>query len=180
LIKLAQSGSANYRKPALQALGLLAGEAELPLLIDLVAETKDDQLRAEAAAALNGAYQRCQTRTGHAPVQLLVVKLNSGDPNTRVALLPVCSGLSSPEIRTALQKALADQNAAVREAAIRAVCDTTDPELLPQVVQIARETQDENFKTIAISACVRLTSPEENPRLTNAQRLEPLKQILQP
>lgn len=178
LLDLAHQGSAGARKPVLQALASLAGETELPALIDLVAEAKDETTRAEAAEAASAAYQRCQAKTARAPVEPLVAKLNSADPETRAALMPICSGLSSPGIRAALEKGLSDSNPKVHGAAIRALCDTTDSKLLVEVVRVAQQEKEGNFKTLAISACVRLVSPEENLHLSNAERLGPLEAIL--
>lgn len=178
LLDLARTVPEEKRQPVLSALGSLAGEAEIPALLGLVADAKNQSARTQAAEAVNATYQRCEMKTGHAPAAALIAKLNSAAPETRAALMPICSTLHSPEIRTALRKAVQDSNQSVREAAIRAMCDTSDPGLLQDLVQLAASVPDDNFKTMAISACVRLTSPEENPHLTNAERLQPLETIL--
>jgi HEAT repeat protein len=170
-------GTAQTRKPALQALAALATETELPPIVDFVAEAKNETERVEAAEALAAAYQHCQLIKGHAPAFPLLAKLRAADPRTRAALMRICSSLTDPEIRSELQKALHDPDAEVRQAAIRAICDTSDPKLLRDLVQLAKSAPEENFKTMAISACVRLTSPEENPHLSNNERLEPLESI---
>jgi hypothetical protein len=95
-----------------------------------------------------------------------------------VALLPVCSGLIDAEVRTSLRAALKDANPQVRAAAIRALCDTKDPELLPDLLGVVRDTREENFRTLAVGACVRLTTQEDGVKLSSPQRLDVLKQIL--
>ena len=104
--------------------------------------------------------------------------LATGAPEARIALLPVCSGLIDPGLRTSLRAAVAAQDPLVRAAAIRALCDTSDPELLPDVVKIACGAQEENLRSLAIRACVRLTTQEETIKLPVKDQIEPLKAIL--
>ena len=70
-----------------------------------------------------------------------------------------------PRCATALRAALADPDPQVRAAAIRALCDTRDAELLPDVVKVACEAPEENLRSLAIRACVRLTTQEETIKL---------------
>ena len=81
-------------------------------------------------------------------------------------------------MRTALRAAVADPDPQVRTAAIRALCDTSDPELLPDVLKVACEAPEENLRTLAIRACVRLTTQEETIKLPIKDQVEPLKTIL--
>src|SRR5205085_6995937 len=76
-----------------------------------------------------------------------------------------------PEIRAALRAAIADSNPQLRSAAIRAVCDTRDPELLPDLSKLACAAPEETLRTMAIGACVRLTTQEETIKLDNSKRL---------
>ena len=61
------------------------------------------------------------------------------------------------------------------QQSIRALCDTCDPELLPDVRTIACAAPEENLRTLAIRACVRLTTQEETIKLTVKQRVELLR-----
>ena len=77
-----------------------------------------------------------------------------------------------------MRAAVAAQDPQVRAAAIRALCDTSDAELLPDVVKLACGAPEENFRTLAIRACVRLTTQEETIKLPVKEQIEPLKAIL--
>jgi HEAT repeat protein len=178
LLRIATQGNAASQKAALKALSLLADESRLPAMVQLVTAAADETQRSQAADALNRAYQRVQAKNGRVALAPLIAALNSGTPETKAALLPICSGFSAPESRAAIRAALADKNLAVRTAAIHALCDTSDVELLPDAERLATEAPDDSTKNLAIGACVRLTTPEEGARLTNAQRLEVLKAIL--
>jgi hypothetical protein len=66
----------------------------------------------------------------------------------------------------------------VRSAAVHALTDTTDPELLEDVLSLARSTHEDSERTLAISGGVRLVTQEESVRLTAAQRVASLKSLL--
>ena len=178
LVELARGGSGSASKAALQALVLLVDDSQLGLMVQFVVEAKTETARADAAEALNSACRQIQTRRGKANIQPVVDGLATGSTEARIALLPVCSGLIDPGIRTALRAAVAAQDPQVRAAAIRALCDTSDPALLPDVVKIACGAPEENFRTLAIRACVRLTTQEETITLSAKDQIEPLKTIL--
>lgn len=178
LLALAQQGPDSARSGALQALALLAGPPQMEALVSLVLEAKSDSARAQAAEALQAAFQRLQAKHGHVDAAPLVTGLAASSTKARVALLPVCSGLADPRLRAMLRLGLLDPNPPVRAAAIRSLCDTTDAMLWPDLVKAACETPEENLRALAIGGCVRLATREENIKLPNAQRLEAFKAIL--
>ncbi len=177
LLDLAQQEPDSARKAALQALGLLVDEPQLGPLVNLVLTAKADLPRAEAVEALNAACQRLQSRRGHFKLDPLVQGLATGPTEGRIALLPVCSQLVDPQVRSAFRAAVVDSDARVRAAATRALCDTTDAELLPDLVKVASTAPEENVRALAVGGCVRLTAQEET-KLSNAQRVETLKALL--
>jgi len=170
LLVLAQQGPNSARGPALQALGLLVDEAELPVLVDCVLKTPEEPARAAAAEALNSSYQRLLAKRGRVDVAPLAQGLATGSVAARIALLPVCSGLAAPRAREAMRRGLKDPDPKVRSAAIRALCDTIDMELLSDLMEVARQTPDENIRTLAVGGCVRLLTAEEAGRMPAAQR----------
>ena len=178
LVELAREGSGSASKAALQALVVLVDDSQVGLMVQFVVEAKTDTARADAAEALNSACHQIQTRRGRVNIEPLVEGLATARLSARIALLPVCSGLIDPKVRAALRAAVAATDPQVRAAAIRALCDTCDPELLPDVVKIACGAPEENFRTLAIRACVRLTTQEETIKLPVKEQIEPLKTIL--
>jgi len=179
LFALAESASDSTRKVTLQALALLAKPEQLDSFIQFVAKAATEPARADAAQALNVAFQRITTTQGKVSTAQLVKALSPDNPiEARAALLSVCSGLPDPDIRTSLRAALADPAPQIRAAAIHALCDTSDPELLPNLVKVACSAPEDNFRTLAIGGCVRLTTQEEAAKLPNEQRLNAFKAIL--
>lgn len=177
LMELARKGSDSARKAALQALPALVEQPQIGSLVRLVFQAKTEAARAEAAEALGSACHNIQSRHGQVNLDPLLQGLATGSTQVRIALLPICSGLIDSQVRSALRTAVADSNPPVRDAGIRALCDTGDAELLPDLLKVACEAREETFRTLAIRACVRLTTQEETVKLSNAQRLELLKTI---
>jgi HEAT repeat protein len=177
LLELAQRASDSSSKAALEALALLVDNSQLSSLIQLVVQATKPSLRDQAAQAVNSACQRLQSQ-GNAQLTPFVDALQKSPPETRIALLPTCSGLVDPGVRDAVRSAAKDSNTEVRTAAVRALCDSTDPELLQDIVQVAGSATDANTRSLAISGAVRLAGQEEGNKLSNAQRFSALETLL--
>ncbi|HYG35547.1 MAG TPA: HEAT repeat domain-containing protein [Clostridia bacterium] len=178
LLEVAQKGSDSARRGAFQALGMLADEAQLGSLVQLALQAADPARRAEAAEALNVACQRIRTHRGQVDVSPLVTALRVGPSPGRAALLPVCSGLVDPQVRVALRTAIQDPDPQVQSAAIRTLCDTTDVELLEDLVGVAQRAKEDNIRTLATAGGVRLATQEESGNISTGQRVAALRALL--
>jgi len=178
LIELARQGPDSVRAAALQALARLADQAQIPTLISLILEARTDSARAPAVEALNRTFQRLQAKQGHVDPSPLVQALATNSAEGRIALLPVCSGLADPQVRAALRTALGDTDAPTRQAAVRALADSNDPELLPELLEAARATAEENLRTLAIGGWVRLAIREPIAKVPPSRQIEGLAALL--
>jgi HEAT repeat protein len=178
LLEFASSQNDSIRASSFQALALLAGPAQIPNLVQLTVQAPDDSARSEAADALNYACQRIESRTGHCDATALFEAARSGPLEARLALLPVCAGLAQAPSRAALRAAAVDPEPRVRQAALLAMCDSRDADLLPDLLKAAREATDKKTRLLAVRGCVRLATREEGVNLSAAQRLAVLDNIL--
>ena len=178
LLELAREQAGAPRKTALQALASLANEREVPALVELASNYQDEADRAEAAETLRATLQRVVSRDRRVDLAPLGKAVENGPSAVRISLLPVCSGLSDAELRRVLRSAVADSGRDVRAAAVRALCDSHDLALLPDLEKVACTAPEENFRSLATAACVRLTSQDEGAKLADAARLAPLKAVL--
>ena len=178
LLDLARHDSGSARTAALSALAQLVDQAQLGSLVQVVVEAGNPAARAQAAEALNAACQHVQSKHGRVELEPLIDGLTRGSAEARVALLPIVTGFNTPAVRAAVRAGVADPNPQVRSAGVRALCDTSDPELLPDLLKAACTEKEETLRTLAVAGCVRLTTQEENVKLPNARRLETLKAIL--
>ena len=178
LLNLANSGNAAESATALQALGMLADATQIPRLVRLVADARTDESRSAAADALAAIYDRVQSPDRPVEVDALVKTVETGEVDARLALLPVCSELTQEPVRDALRAAAVDKDARVRDAAIHALCDTRDGELLPDLLKLACDKDGTSSRPLAIRGCVRLATQEENVKLSNEKKLQILTDIL--
>jgi HEAT repeat protein len=178
VLDVAKNGNDIERAAAFQALGQLAGGAEIPRLVQLITQTRNDDVRSGAADALNSIFLRAQIPGAQLDVNSFVSAVESGSAETRLALLPVCSEVTQLPVRKALLAAAADPNANIRDAGIHALCDTKDAELLPDLVKLAQDTNQAGTQLLAVRGCVRLTTQEENIKLPNSVKLDAFTAIL--
>ena len=177
LMKVAKSGNDTERAAALQALGQLADAGQIPKLVQLVADSSTDDARSAAADTLTQVYQRMPNGGAKANVDTLVEEVTHGNTETRLALLPVCSVLVRDPVSEALLSALRDKDERIRDAGLRALCETRDPALLEQLINIAvGGTQPE--RQLGIRGVVRLMTQEEGVNFKNNTKLDALEKIL--
>ena len=177
LLDLAKSGAETTRAACLRALASLADGSHLGALVQLLREAKTDAVRAEVQDMISAVCQRAQAKPGFDATPI-VQGLAAGNAQARTALLPVCSGLRDAGVRAALRSALTDADVTVKTAATRAVCETRDPELMPDLLTIARTSTEPSLRTLALRGYVRLATEEEATKLSGAQRADLLKQAL--
>lgn len=177
LFECAKNGTDSTRLASLEALALLADSAQLPGLVDLVTHSTNASVRAEALEALNTTCQRIYARHRKVNADAILNGMKES-PDALINLLPVCSSLVDPQIREMLKTGMTNSNALLRSAAVRTLCETHDPELLPDLVKVASTAPEPDLRTLAVRSCVRLTTQDELVHLQIVQKIESFKTIL--
>lgn len=178
LLPLAQKGPATARAAACEALGQLAGAAQLSAMLKLVLDSKDAAARTETSAALLAVCRRIQERGERCDTAPLLQALASGPVETRAALLPAAGALVDPGVREALRAALKATEPALHEAATQALTQTSDPELLPDLLALVKQTSEAQARTMAVRGYLNLAAAQSNAGVSDAQRITALKAIL--
>ncbi len=178
LLELAQGQNDLTRPAALQALALLAGPAQVPDLVQLVVKATNDDARSAAVDALSSACQHIQSQAIKMDATTLVAAVRFAPLEARVALLGVCSGVSGPQVRDVLHAALQDPDERVRVAAIRALCDSQDEQLLPDILYAARFLTDEKYRMLGLRGCVRLITQDQSPSLPVSVKIDTLNALV--
>lgn len=178
LIAIVKESSEPARGAAFLALGQLADVPHIAPLVQLVAEAKDETARGQARDALRAACQRLQDQGIRVDAEPIVAGLASGTSQTRAALLQAASPTADARIRAALRSALSDKDNSLREAAVLALGEASDPELLPDLLNLANEATDLSQRVQAIRGYLRLATDMDNVQLAIAQRVNALRQIL--
>ena len=184
LLALAHSTPDSARPAVFQALASLAGAAEIPTLTGLVIDcakdkTKAEPIRNQASQMLKSACQRLQSQHVILDFAPIIKGISEGNSTVQVALLSICGELTDPAIAGTLRQYSKSADAEASGAAIRALCETHDITLLPDLLKIARENSVENYRILAIRGGVRLATAEEAVSLSNPQRVEALKSLLE-
>jgi HEAT repeat protein len=178
LLEMSRNENDSLRSAALQALALLAGRAQVAALVQLVVHATNDDARSEASDALGSVCQHIQSQKGRLDTSTLVQQARIAPLQARLALLAVCGGVNDPQVREVLRAGLRDPNERVRAAVIRALCDSQDEELLPDILKLACGSEGENFRMLGIRGCVRLITQEQAAPLPVSQKIDALKAIL--
>ena len=166
------------RGASFTALGQLAEPQDIPTLVVLVVEAKDDAARDQARDALSAACLRLQSGGVRVDAKPIVDGIAGAGPQARGALLQAGSVLADERLRAALRSALSDPDKDVREAAARALCETRDPGLLPDLLNFAKTSAGPAQRVPAVRGYVRLVADTENVLLSPAERVKALKEIL--
>jgi HEAT repeat protein len=175
LLQLARSGPENARIPALRAVGQLAQPAQLEALVQALRQAPDDAQRNAAQEALLEACRRLQKRPDFSPEPLVAAL--QGAPAVRAALYPVLAQLRHERVRAALLAGRQETDAQVRNAALRALCESADPAVLPALVELARSAPETTIRVLAVRGAARLVH-EESGNLPTAQRAATLRELL--
>jgi HEAT repeat protein len=178
LIAAAGVSKEPVRAALFSALGQLADVRDVPALVALVVEAKDDPARDEARDALSAACARVQGERARTAATSIVNGLAGAGPQARGALLQAGSPLLDERLRAELRRALGDQDPSLRQAAARALCETRDPGLLPDLLNFAKQGTDLGQRVPAVRGYVRLATDTENVRLSSAERVKALEEIL--
>jgi HEAT repeat protein len=178
LMALAGQSQDPVRQTADLALGQLAGAGDIAGLVRLISEARDDAARNSARDALSSACVRLKRLDILVDSGPIVNGLAASSAEARAALLQAGSALADERLRAALRSALIDSDESLREASARALWETHDPGLLPDLLSMARQAADLNQRVQAVRGYIRLASDTENMELVPADRVKALGEIL--
>jgi hypothetical protein len=143
LLELARSQDDSMRSSSLQALALLAGPAQLPDLVQLVVQATTPTTPVPKRPTRS--VQPANASSPAAAIATWRLWSRRCEPGRWKRGWPCCR--SAPDwprrpCAKLLRAALADSEPRVREAALRALCDTRDGELLPDLLKAASGAGD--------------------------------------
>jgi HEAT repeat protein len=160
LLELAQAENVNARRTALRGLEQLADGAHLPALVKLLERAKDDSAR----TGIQSVFESLADRTPAGQklnVTAITQGLNTTDVPTRIALLEVSAFFADTRLRAAFRAALQDTNVLVRAAAERALCNSRDVKLMPELLVLAKTSTESNLRSLALEGYARLVGEDD-------------------
>ncbi len=154
MLKAATDRHADVRKAAVKGLETVAGGKEMPSLVSLFLAAKDDADRAALKRAVSAAGMRVDDLDARsAPV---VAGLARARGQAKADLLSLLGGFGGPKALRAVRACLADADAEVASAAVRALAGWGDDAPAADLLKIIRTTSDRVHKVLAFRGYVRM------------------------
>jgi type 1 glutamine amidotransferase/HEAT repeat protein len=161
----------SVRVAAFSALATAGASDTYPRLIQMLvaaASPRDGEMLEKAVIAVGGRMAATAERTGPA-----VAALKSAPAKAKPALLRVLAAAGGPEALQAVRAGLKDPDAAIREAAVRALADWPDEAAAADLLALARDAESATHRTLALRGYLRLAAAQKD----EAQRVRLLEQV---
>jgi HEAT repeats len=156
---LAETGSSDtaIAGAAFHALGLIAGPADLPTLLQSLVDLRADGARAEAETATARVLSKV-TDVSQRSDAVRAELARRSDIESRCSLLRLLPNAADANSLAVVKVACRDQEPRIREAAVRALADWPDATAWDTLLAIYRQPESESQRTLALGALVRLTN----------------------
>ena len=141
------------RVEALKAMGALAGQKDIPVLVRLVLQA--DGAEQDAARAMLSSVCRRMSDRDQAVAPVLGA-LSGADVPARCALLRTLGAIGGDKARAAIRKAAKDANADVRDAAVRGLADWPDASAAADLLAMARTAKELKHRVLAFRGLIRV------------------------
>jgi len=175
LLTQARGDDARVRTAALKGLGWLGEPSDLPALVALlVASTGDSAAASGAAQAVVLVSRKVPDEAARADAVLAALKRTGATP-AKCSLLGVLSDIGNAKAFQAVRGALAEKDAEVRDAAVRALADWPDGRALPALLGVCTRTENPTHRVLALRGGVRLLGLGDTPA---AERLAAYRELM--
>ncbi len=171
LLKAARNADAKIRPEAIKMIGDLGGADQLPALLELLESADRSQDLAATEQAISTACTKA--REPQAQADKLIGRLPQAKPAQQAALLRVLAAVGGPNSLKAVRAAIDSSNAEVRSAAIRALGSWRTADAAPDLLALAKETNDATTKTLFLRSYLNLAVRGE---MATEQRLQMCEQ----
>ncbi len=160
LRKLLDSADGGLRTAAAEALAETGVGSDAELLCKAL-ERADNE---KATTAIKRALVTLGGRLGAPPefCSAVLDTLNKGSVPSRCAMLSVCGSLRNAELLQALAAATDDASPEVKDAAIRALADSENPDALAPMLTLLDKTSDLTQRVLVFRGIARLASSSKD------------------
>lgn len=176
-VKMMDQSDAALRSAAIRAYAELAGEAELPFLLDRIVKSDNPgeiEEMERALASICGAAEQPD-----ACVPKLVKALAKAGPAVKPALLRTLRVAGGPAALNAVRGAVKHSNKDVHLAAIRVLGEWKSADAIPALLDLARNSGDPVDKVLSLRGCLGMAARPDVPapeRLAVCRECAPLVQ----
>ena len=167
LLAYTKDASADVRKATLEAMGVLAGEKEMPALVDLAKAPKD----AGDMDLIETAMKAVATRAREKAAPPLLAALKDAPKPAKLAILRTLPRVGGAEAMGAIVAATKDADAEIKDAAVRALTNWPDADAADAVLAIAKSSDNKTHQVLALRGYVRLVQEQKVPDDRKAESL---------
>jgi len=161
MLKCAGESDAVVRLEAIRALGVVGPSEALAPLTAIVQKTEDGATRDEAARAIATiALRDAEPEKAVGPI---IAAMQSSTGPAKLALIGVLGRIGGQRPLQAVRAALREDDAKVRDAAVRALADWPDVSAAEDLLAIAKSATEETPRVLALRGYIRVV------RLENAR-----------
>ncbi len=172
LLVLATSAGEELRLKLFKALEFLGDDAQAGELIRLLKAAQSPSECSQLEKTLVAIALRSSKK--EALAKPVMAALDGASGALRISLFNVSARLSGSELRQALQAALADSDAAVQDAAVRALSSLDDVAAWTLLATLAKNSPKLTHRVLAYRGCIRLADAKET---SPQDRLQILREI---
>ena len=170
LLNTTRDADAGVSGAGFKALGELGRPADIPSMVDALLQTNAVTAAETALSAICARQSDPATCT-----ELLLPSLAKARGEPKLALLRVLGTIGDPKALAAVRSAAADPDAAIKETALRVLCEWPNVHALSDLAQLSRTASEPKFRILALQGQLRLI-PMQN--VSDAQKLSQVKELL--
>ncbi len=162
LLAEAENPDSKVRRAAFKALSRLAGEKDMPSLINLLVRMQDDSGRRDAERAAVAVSRKISDEEGCADAVLAALRAEEG-VSLKCSLLRVLGGIANPKALETIVSASKETEPAVCDTAVRALAKWPDATAAEALLGIYLQTDITIHRLLALRGFVRLLAlPVQN------------------
>jgi HEAT repeat protein len=161
LLKTGKDEDRKVRLESLRVLKIVAKPEDMPALVNLLLETKNEADRGEAEKMVAAVAHKIEDKARQSAAVQAVLP-NVKDIPDRATLLRVLGRIGDASSLPTLRTALGSREAEIQDAAIRALSDWPTAEPMPDLLKVVQTSTNQVHKVLALRGFVRLLGLESD------------------
>ena len=151
----AASGDESVAKAAFKALAVLADPKDIPAMVKLLLGSKSASAVSQAEATIAVVAGRLPDPAKRADA-VLAALVSAKQTVARCSLIRVLGRIGGAKAYQAIGKAIGDDDAEVKDAAVRSLASWPDAQAAPALLEIVKTTKNTTHRILALRGYVRL------------------------
>ncbi len=161
VLQSARDPSGPVRVESAKTLKSIAGAADLPAMVDLMTQARDEASRRELGLAIVATARRVPDRSRQDEA-ILAGYSGVKSRSARTSLITVLGKIGAPASLPILRTALKDQDQEIRLAGIRALAEWPTSEPYADLWAVAQSAKEPGHRILALRGSVRLIGLDSN------------------